>query len=61
VVAVTAMLGEMGAEGKARERAVERLRAAGALLVGPNCPRRRRPSSELNAVAISTCGRATSA
>jgi acyl-CoA synthetase (NDP forming) len=38
VVAVTAMLGEMGAEGKAREQAaVARLRAAGAVLVGPNC------------------------
>ena len=38
VVAVTAMLGEMGPEGKAREgAAAARLRAAGSLLVGPNC------------------------
>jgi acetate---CoA ligase (ADP-forming) len=52
VVAVTAMLGEMGAEGKARERAaVERLRAAGALLVGPNCLGVADTGSELYAVA----------
>jgi acyl-CoA synthetase (NDP forming) len=38
VVCVTAMLGEMGAEGKARElAAARRLRAAGSLLLGPNC------------------------
>ena len=38
VVAVTAMLGEMGAEGKVREQvAVAHLRDAGALRLGPNC------------------------
>lgn len=52
VVAVTAMLGEMGVEGKARERAaVERLRAAGAALVGPNCLGVADTRSELFAVA----------
>ena len=53
VVAVTAMLGEMGAEGKARERAaVARLRAAGALLVGPNCLGVADTDSELYGVAF---------
>ena len=53
VVAVTAMLGEMGAEGKARERAaVARLRAAGALLVGPNCLGVADTTSELYGVAF---------
>jgi acyl-CoA synthetase (NDP forming) len=38
LVAISAGLGEMGAEGRAREEAiVERVRAAGAVLVGPNC------------------------
>ena len=38
IVAISAGLGEMGAEGVARERAIaERVRAAGAVLVGPNC------------------------
>ena len=38
IVAITAGLGEMGAEGRERERAVvERVRAAGAVLLGPNC------------------------
>ena len=38
IVAISAGLGEMGAEGMARERAIaERVRAAGAVLVGPNC------------------------
>lgn len=38
IVAISAGLGEMGAEGMARERAIaERARAAGAVLVGPNC------------------------
>jgi acyl-CoA synthetase (NDP forming) len=38
IVLITAGLGEMGEEGAARERAiVERVRAAGAVLVGPNC------------------------
>ena len=38
IVAITAGLGEMGGEGIAMERAVvERVRAAGAILVGPNC------------------------
>jgi len=38
LVAIAAGLGELGEEGRARERAiVERVRAAGALLVGPNC------------------------
>ena len=38
LVAISAGLGEMGAEGRARERAiVEQVRAAGAVLVGPNC------------------------
>jgi acyl-CoA synthetase (NDP forming) len=38
LVVISAGLGESGAEGQARERAaVERVRAAGAVLVGPNC------------------------
>jgi acyl-CoA synthetase (NDP forming) len=38
LVAIAAGFGELGAEGAARERAlVERVRAAGAALVGPNC------------------------
>jgi acetate---CoA ligase (ADP-forming) len=38
LVVISAGLGEAGAEGRARERAaVERIRAAGAVLVGPNC------------------------
>jgi acyl-CoA synthetase (NDP forming) len=38
LVGISAGLGETGAEGRARERAVvERVRAAGAVLVGPNC------------------------
>ena len=38
LVAIAAGLGELGPEGRERERAiVERVRAAGALLVGPNC------------------------
>ncbi|HXV56994.1 MAG TPA: acetate--CoA ligase family protein [Gaiellaceae bacterium] len=38
LVAISAGLGEMGEEGAARERAiVERVRGAGAVLVGPNC------------------------
>ena len=38
IVAITASLGELGEEGRAIERAVvERVRAAGAVLVGPNC------------------------
>jgi acyl-CoA synthetase (NDP forming) len=38
LVAITAGLGESGAEGRAREHAVvERVRGAGAVLLGPNC------------------------
>jgi len=38
IVAISAGLGEMGPEGVARERAIaERVRAAGAVTVGPNC------------------------
>ena len=38
IVAITAGLGEAGAEGRAREEAlIARVRAAGAVLVGPNC------------------------
>lgn len=38
IVGITAGLGEAGPEGLARERAiVERVRSAGALLLGPNC------------------------
>jgi acyl-CoA synthetase (NDP forming) len=38
LVAISAGLGEMGADGIARERAIAaRVRAAGAVLVGPNC------------------------
>jgi acyl-CoA synthetase (NDP forming) len=38
LVVISAGLGEGGPEGRARERAaVERIRAAGAVLVGPNC------------------------
>ena len=38
IVAITAGLGETGTEGRERERAVvDRVRAAGAVLLGPNC------------------------
>ena len=38
IVAISAGLGESGEEGRAREQAVvERIRAAGAVLLGPNC------------------------
>jgi acetate---CoA ligase (ADP-forming) len=38
IVAISAGLGESGAEGRARERkVVERIRRAGAVLLGPNC------------------------
>ncbi len=38
IVAITAGLGELGEEGVARERAAaERVRAAGAVMLGPNC------------------------
>jgi acetate---CoA ligase (ADP-forming) len=38
IVAITAGLGEVGADGRARENAlIARVRAAGAVLVGPNC------------------------
>lgn len=38
LVVIAAGLGEMGEDGQARERAIaERVRAAGAVLVGPNC------------------------
>lgn len=38
IVGISAGLGEAGAEGRERERAVvERVRAAGAVLLGPNC------------------------
>jgi len=38
IVAISAGLGESGVEGRAREQAVvERVRAAGAVLLGPNC------------------------
>ena len=38
IVGISAGLGELGEEGQARERAaVERVRAAGAVLLGPNC------------------------
>lgn len=38
IVAITAGLGELGEEGVAREKAaVERVRAAGAVMLGPNC------------------------
>lgn len=38
IIGISAGLGEMGEDGRARERAVvERVRAAGALLLGPNC------------------------
>jgi acetate---CoA ligase (ADP-forming) len=38
IVAITAGLGEAGAKGRAREAAlIARIRAAGAVLVGPNC------------------------
>ena len=38
LVVISAGLGESGSEGRERERAaVERIRAAGAILVGPNC------------------------
>jgi acyl-CoA synthetase (NDP forming) len=50
---VTAGLGELGAEGLARqEAAVARIRAAGSLLVGPNCPGVADTTTGLNAVAL---------
>jgi acyl-CoA synthetase (NDP forming) len=53
LVVVTAGLGELGAEGRARQQAaVERVRAAGALLVGPNCPGVADTTTGLNAVAL---------
>ena len=53
LVVVTAGLGELGAEGRARQQAaVARVRAAGALLVGPNCPGVADTSTALNAVAL---------
>jgi acyl-CoA synthetase (NDP forming) len=52
VVCVTAMLGEMGAEGKARElAAARRLREAGSLLLGPNCMGVADTATGLHAVA----------
>ena len=53
LVVVTAGLGELGAEGQARQQAaVVRVRAAGALLVGPNCPGVADTTTALNAVAL---------
>ena len=53
LVVVTAGLGELGAEGRAREQAaVARVRGAGALLVGPNCPGVADTTTGLNAVAL---------
>ena len=53
LVVVTAGLGELGAEGRVRqEGAVARVRAAGALLVGPNCPGVADTTTGLNAVAL---------
>jgi len=53
LVVVTAGLGELGAEGQARQQAaVARVRAAGALLVGPNCPGVADTTTGLNAVAL---------
>ena len=53
LVVVTAGLGELGAEGRARQQAaVARVRAAGALLVGPNCPGVADTTTGLNAVAL---------
>ena len=52
LVAIFAGLGETGAGGKARERAaVARLRAAGAVMIGPNCMGLADPASGLQAVA----------
>lgn len=49
IVAITAGLGELGEEGLARERAaVERVRAAGAVMLGPNCLGIYDASSELD-------------
>ena len=53
LVVVTAGLGELGAEGRARqEAAAARIRAAGSLLVGPNCPGVADTTTGLNAVAL---------
>ena len=53
LVVVTAGLGELGAEGQARQQAaVARVHAAGALLVGPNCPGVADTTTGLNAVAL---------
>lgn len=52
LVGIFAGLGETGAAGKARERAaVARLRAAGAVMIGPNCMGVADTSSGLQAVA----------
>ena len=53
LVVVTAGLGELGGEGRARQQAaVARVRAAGALLVGPNCPGVADTTANFNAVAL---------
>ena len=53
IVVVTAGLGELGGEGRERQRAaVERVRAAGGLLVGPNCPGVADTTTGLQAVAL---------
>jgi acyl-CoA synthetase (NDP forming) len=53
LVVVTAGLGELGAQDRARQdAAVARVRAAGALLVGPNCPGVADTTTGLNAVAL---------
>ena len=49
IVAITAGLGELGEQGLARERAaVDRVRAAGAVMLGPNCLGIYDSSSELD-------------
>jgi len=53
IVVVTAGLGELGGEGRDRQRAaVRRVRACGGLLVGPNCPGVADTTTGLQAVAL---------
>lgn len=53
LVVISAGLGELGPEGRLRERsAAERVRAAGAVMIGPNCPGIADTTSGLSAVAF---------
>lgn len=55
LVVISAGLGELGAEGRMQERlAAERVRAAGAVMVGPNCPGIADTTSSLIGLAFMT-------